>query len=49
MEALRDKVKEITLVDPREIENTKPLEKVTPISIDSEYPKSICHDWDRVD
>ena len=29
---------EITLEDPRETENTKPLEEVTPISIHSDYP-----------
>ena len=33
MEALRDEVEEITLIDPREIENTKPLEEMTPISV----------------
>ena len=38
MEALRDEVKEIILVDPKETENTKPLEGVTPISIHPDYP-----------
>ena len=37
MEALRDEMEEITLVDPREIENTKPLEEVAPISIHPDY------------
>ena len=37
MEALRDKIKEITLVDPRETENTKALEEVTIISIYTDY------------
>ena len=41
MEALRDKVKEITLANPREIENTKPLEEVSPISMHPDYPD--CH------
>ena len=36
-----DEVEEITLVDPQEMENTKPLEEVTPISI---YPDYLdCH------
>ena len=38
METLKDKVKEITLVDLRETENTKPLEEVAPISIHPNYP-----------
>ena len=38
MEALRDEVEEITLVDPRDTENTKPLEEITPISIHPNYP-----------
>ena len=38
METLKDKVKEITLVDLRETENTKPLEEVAPISIHPDYP-----------
>ncbi|GFS39342.1 hypothetical protein Acr_00g0062390 [Actinidia rufa] len=38
MEALRDEVEEITLVDPREIENTKPLEDISLISIHLDYP-----------
>ncbi|GFY95333.1 hypothetical protein Acr_10g0007180 [Actinidia rufa] len=37
MEALRDEVEQITLVDPREIEKTKPLEEVTPISIHPDF------------
>ena len=32
-----DKVKQITLVDPRETENTKPLKEVAPISIHPDY------------
>ena len=38
MEELRDEIEEITLVDPREMENTKPLEEVAPISIHPFYP-----------
>ena len=38
METLRDEVDEISLKDPREIENSMPLEKVTPISIYFDYP-----------
>ena len=41
MDALRDKVKEITLVDPRETENTKPLEEMALVSIHPNYPN--CH------
>ena len=41
MEVLRDKVKEIILLDPIETENTKPLEEVTSISIYPNYPD--CH------
>ena len=41
MEALRDEVEEITLVDPKETENTKPLKEVTPISIHLDFPN--CH------
>ena len=37
MEALRDEVDEITLDDPREMENTKPLEEVAPIFIHLDY------------
>ena len=33
METLRDEIEQITLVDPREMENTKPLEKEAPVSI----------------
>ena len=38
MEALRDEMEEITLVDPRESENTKPLEEVTLVSIHPNHP-----------
>ena len=38
MEALRDEVEDITLADPRETKNTKPLEDVTTISIHPDYP-----------
>ena len=38
MEALRDKVGEITFENLREIENTKPLEEVAPIFIHPNYP-----------
>ena len=38
MEALRDEIEKITLVDSRD---TKPLEEVAPISIHSDYPD--CH------
>ena len=38
MEELRDEVDEITIKDPRELENTKPREEVTPISIRPDYP-----------
>ena len=41
MKALRDEVREVTLVDPREIENTKHLEDVILISIHLNY--SDCH------
>ena len=37
MEALRDEIEPITLVDPRETENTRPLEKVVPVSIHPDY------------
>ncbi|GFZ05230.1 hypothetical protein Acr_17g0008020 [Actinidia rufa] len=37
MEALRDEVEEITLADPRETKNTKPLEEVTQIFIHPDY------------
>ena len=37
MDALRDEVKEITLVDPQETENTKPLEEMTPIPIHPDH------------
>ena len=33
-------MEEITLIDPKEIENTKPLEKIAPISIHLDYPDS---------
>ena len=38
METLRDKVEEITLANPRETKNHKPLEEVTPISIHLDHP-----------
>ena len=38
MEALRDEMEEITLVDPRESENIKPLEEVTPVFIHPNHP-----------
>ena len=41
MEALRDEVKQITLVDLKETKNIKPLEEVAPISIHPDY--SDCH------
>ena len=31
-------MEEITLVDPRESENTKPLEEVTPVFIHPDHP-----------
>ena len=46
MEALRNKIEEITLADPRETENTKPLEEVAPIFIHLDYHVMI---GDRVD
>ena len=38
MEELRDEMEEIILVDPRELENTEPLEEVTPVSIHPDHP-----------
>ncbi|GFS34928.1 hypothetical protein Acr_00g0036800 [Actinidia rufa] len=38
IEGLRDEVEQLTLADPRETNNTKPLEEVVPISIHPEYP-----------
>ena len=38
METLKDKMEETTLVDPRESENTKPLEEVTPVFIHPDHP-----------
>ncbi|GFZ02291.1 hypothetical protein Acr_15g0008990 [Actinidia rufa] len=38
MEVLKDEVEQLTLADPRETENTKPLEEVAPISIHPDYP-----------
>ncbi|GFZ14654.1 hypothetical protein Acr_24g0008440 [Actinidia rufa] len=35
---LRDEVEQLTLADPRETNNTKPLEEVVPISIHPDYP-----------
>ena len=37
MEALRDKVKKITLIYPTDTENTKPLEEVAPVYIHPGY------------
>ena len=37
METLRNEVEEITLVNPKEMKNTKPLEEVTPIAIHPDY------------
>ena len=47
IEALRDEMKEITLVDPRESANTKPLEEVTPVFIHPDHPDRH-DDWGRV-
>ncbi|GFS37177.1 hypothetical protein Acr_00g0050430 [Actinidia rufa] len=38
IELLRDEVKQLTLADPRETNNTKPLEEVVSISIHPDYP-----------
>ena len=38
MTTLRDEIEEITLVDLRESEYTKPLEEVSPVSIHPDYP-----------
>ena len=38
MEALIDEVKDTPVVDPRETENTEPLEEVAPIFIHPDYP-----------
>ena len=38
MKALRDEMEQITLVDPRESKNTKPLEEVILVSIHPDYP-----------
>ncbi|GFZ17254.1 hypothetical protein Acr_26g0005240 [Actinidia rufa] len=35
---LRDEIEQLILEDPRETENTKPLEEVVPISIHTNYP-----------
>ena len=37
MKALRDEREEVTLVDPRESKNTKPLEEVALVSIHPDY------------
>ena len=37
MEALRDEVEDMTLANPRETKNTKPLEEVTSISIHPDF------------
>ncbi|GFZ00544.1 hypothetical protein Acr_14g0001790 [Actinidia rufa] len=39
VETLRDEMEQLILEDPRETENTKPLEEVTPISIHPNYPE----------
>ncbi|GFY86953.1 hypothetical protein Acr_05g0005920 [Actinidia rufa] len=39
METLRDEIEQLILEDPRETENTKPLEEVVPISIHPNYPE----------
>ena len=41
MKALRDKIEDVPLVDPRETKSTKPPEEVVPIPIHSNYPD--CH------
>ena len=41
MEILRDEIEKITLLDPRESENTKPLEEITLVSIHPDHPD--CH------
>ena len=41
MEVLWDEMEQITLMDPKDTENTKPLEEVTAISIHPKYPD--CH------
>ena len=38
MEAQMDEVEEITLVDPKESKNTKPLKEIAPVSIPLAYP-----------
>ena len=38
MEVMRDEMEDMPLTDPQETENTKPLEKVTPIFIHPNYP-----------
>ncbi|GFZ03434.1 hypothetical protein Acr_16g0000580 [Actinidia rufa] len=38
VEVLRDEAEQLTLVDPRETNNTKPLEEVVPVSIHPDYP-----------
>ena len=38
MKALRDEVEEITFADPKETENTKPMEEIAPIFIHPDYP-----------
>ena len=38
MKILRDEIEQLILEDPRETENTKPLEEVVPISIHPNYP-----------
>ncbi|GFZ11448.1 hypothetical protein Acr_22g0008460 [Actinidia rufa] len=38
IEVLKDEVEQLALADPRETNNTKPLEEIVPISIHPEYP-----------
>ena len=38
MDGLRDEIEDASLIDPREIENTKPLKEVTSISIHHDHP-----------
>ena len=38
IEVLRDEMEQLPLADPRETNNTKPLEEIVPISIRPDYP-----------
>ncbi|GFZ10627.1 hypothetical protein Acr_22g0000250 [Actinidia rufa] len=44
---LRGEMEQLILEDPRETENTKPLEEVVPISIHPNYPRSSSYDRNR--